>query len=243
MAGVARWTSADPKGIADGFNIFAYAKANPIAFTDPSGTSGDPPPKGSRTRIVYNYGDAAKYRINGVYPDASASLGSNVAQSHVVGIDIWKWLTGGVYNRNASATGKFTYQGQSFNLGQEYIILNPPLLERMIGKHMAPVVASLKSGNIDNVDGLLASIKGAYKAAHAEYDAHIKANPGAMSIALHSLCSVCSEFLIGSSTQPVSVFSRTSFVSASCAMLQNLLLPAVCACGTAEHRAQSQCVR
>jgi len=32
MAGIARWTSADLEGVADGLNIFAYAKANPIAY-------------------------------------------------------------------------------------------------------------------------------------------------------------------------------------------------------------------
>ncbi|CAG1020276.1 hypothetical protein MTYM_00166, partial [Methylococcales bacterium] len=32
-----RWTRADPQGMADGTNVFAYARNNPIGFTDPSG--------------------------------------------------------------------------------------------------------------------------------------------------------------------------------------------------------------
>jgi RHS repeat-associated protein len=176
MAGVARWTSADLKGIADSFNIFAYARANPIAFTDSSGTSRDELRKGAQTRIVYNYGDSSDYYVNGVRGDVEASLGKNVSQSHVMSVDIWKWLTGGAYDRRASATGKLTYQGQYFELGREQVILNPTLLEEMIGEHMKPVVASLKSGNIDNVDELLTNIKSAYKAAHAKYDAFIQAN-------------------------------------------------------------------
>jgi len=33
-----RWTSADPAGLADGLNLFQYARANPCVLTDPSGT-------------------------------------------------------------------------------------------------------------------------------------------------------------------------------------------------------------
>ena len=34
-----RWTAADPIGIADGLNIYAYARCNPVIFNDPSGNS------------------------------------------------------------------------------------------------------------------------------------------------------------------------------------------------------------
>jgi RHS repeat-associated protein len=32
-----RWTSADPAGMVDGVNLFAYCRANPISFFDPNG--------------------------------------------------------------------------------------------------------------------------------------------------------------------------------------------------------------
>jgi RHS repeat-associated protein len=39
---LARWTSADPLGMVDGTNLFAYARNKPITLTDPNGTdSGD----------------------------------------------------------------------------------------------------------------------------------------------------------------------------------------------------------
>ncbi|PNP61027.1 hypothetical protein FNYG_14241 [Fusarium nygamai] len=175
MAAVARWTSADPKGIADGFNIFAYAKANPIAFTDSSGTSGSIGDKGRK----FQYGESRLYvnRLGSTSPPKQ-SLGEDVHQSHVMPISIWKWLTGGAYDRSVSAGEKLTYQGREIgDLGREWIILNPKLLEDKISKHMVPVVESLESGNIDNVDELLVSIKGAFKAAHAEYNAIVQANP------------------------------------------------------------------
>ena len=39
---LARWTSADPKGMLDGTNIFAYARGNPVRYADPTGTQCDP---------------------------------------------------------------------------------------------------------------------------------------------------------------------------------------------------------
>ncbi|WP_204043226.1 SpvB/TcaC N-terminal domain-containing protein [Acrocarpospora phusangensis] len=36
-----RWISADPSGLVDGVNVYAYANGNPIRFNDPSGNAGD----------------------------------------------------------------------------------------------------------------------------------------------------------------------------------------------------------
>jgi RHS repeat-associated protein len=37
-----RWTSADPEGMVDGVNLFAYCRNNPLTFNDPTGTQCDP---------------------------------------------------------------------------------------------------------------------------------------------------------------------------------------------------------
>jgi len=53
-----RWASADPLGIVDGPNLYAYARGNPVRFSDPRGTdcnehdsstcpTGSPPPRSS----------------------------------------------------------------------------------------------------------------------------------------------------------------------------------------------------
>ena len=38
---LARWTAPDPKGLADGTNLFAYCGDNPIGLRDPNGTDGE----------------------------------------------------------------------------------------------------------------------------------------------------------------------------------------------------------
>lgn len=40
VACLGRWSSADPSGLADGPNLYRYAKANPLIVFDPSGTQG-----------------------------------------------------------------------------------------------------------------------------------------------------------------------------------------------------------
>jgi RHS repeat-associated protein len=37
-----RWTSCDPAGLADGSNLYAYARGNPVMLVDPAGTNGVP---------------------------------------------------------------------------------------------------------------------------------------------------------------------------------------------------------
>jgi RHS repeat-associated protein len=43
-----RWISPDPAGLIDGFNLFEYARGNPLRFSDPSGTQSKPRPDDPR---------------------------------------------------------------------------------------------------------------------------------------------------------------------------------------------------
>lgn len=47
-AWLGRWTSADPIGLGDGVNRYAYVSNRPTALTDSGGTKADPPPKESQ---------------------------------------------------------------------------------------------------------------------------------------------------------------------------------------------------
>jgi RHS repeat-associated protein len=41
-AWIGRWISCDPKGTVDGFNLYAYARNNPVRYSDPTGTQSKP---------------------------------------------------------------------------------------------------------------------------------------------------------------------------------------------------------
>ncbi|SFB62439.1 RHS repeat-associated core domain-containing protein [Cohnella sp. OV330] len=78
-----RWTAADPIGIGDGPNVYAYAGCNPVAMSDPSGMAGetedDPPVKaydipevsGTDTSMYAEQGS-----ISAAYDQAAASAGN-----------------------------------------------------------------------------------------------------------------------------------------------------------------------
>jgi len=40
---VGRWTAADPAGMVDGLNLYAFVRANPVRLLDPTGQQGGPP--------------------------------------------------------------------------------------------------------------------------------------------------------------------------------------------------------
>jgi RHS repeat-associated protein len=42
-AAIGTWLSCDPKGIAEGVNLYTYVHGNPMKFSDPSGLEGKPP--------------------------------------------------------------------------------------------------------------------------------------------------------------------------------------------------------
>ena len=57
---IGRWTSGDPAGLDDGPNLYAYARANPVGHTDPTGTTSVPKPEAgllesTGSRLIGNY--------------------------------------------------------------------------------------------------------------------------------------------------------------------------------------------
>jgi RHS repeat-associated protein len=74
-----RWTACDPAGLADGPNVYAYARNNPLTFSDPSGTQGEnetintpPPPDPPRPSVEDALKDAKpKSHWGGALQDAA----------------------------------------------------------------------------------------------------------------------------------------------------------------------------
>ena len=78
-SGLARWVSADPAGIKDGLNGYAYVRNNPLKFIDPNGAQSDNPKKaasGSVTRPKSKFIDRlARGRVGQWIRAAAVNIG------------------------------------------------------------------------------------------------------------------------------------------------------------------------
>ena len=89
---LARWTAADPIGIKDGLNIYAYTGNNPVKLKDPTGNYGE----GGHFYTVYFLSLAAGFDEktafkNAVYaqmPDELISLDATEQEIATIGIDL-----------------------------------------------------------------------------------------------------------------------------------------------------------
>jgi RHS repeat-associated protein len=79
-----RWASCDPAGLADGLNLYAYVRGNPVRLVDRTGLAGDEPPAAGG-----GAGSPPTAKVNGVHqygepiPDRE-SLGHNVQADHPI---------------------------------------------------------------------------------------------------------------------------------------------------------------
>ncbi|TXH36059.1 MAG: toxin [Burkholderiaceae bacterium] len=90
---LARWTAADPAGLADGMNAYAYTRNNALKLVDPSGTNGEKP------------------KLMGESPygadiPGKAALGKNIQGDHPIQVALRKLETLGEYNRAVSKAEK-----------------------------------------------------------------------------------------------------------------------------------------
>jgi len=66
-----RWTAADPIGLGDGVNRFAYVSNDPVQLVDPSGTKGAPPEDDSQAAAAQAQADRAYGGLDPYSPDAA----------------------------------------------------------------------------------------------------------------------------------------------------------------------------
>lgn len=76
-----RWTKCDPQGMVDGPNLYAYARGNPLAYSDPTGTECDPSSQCcvDQTASVSN----GKQSSDGTLESRSAEMASGAASSTI----------------------------------------------------------------------------------------------------------------------------------------------------------------
>ena len=95
---LARWTHADPMGLVDGVNVFAYARNRPMVLTDPTGTHSrdeELPSQAldllSRVGIPTGGGDAEGGSVLDDIGDFFSSLWNGI--KNVAGA-VWEWTKG-----------------------------------------------------------------------------------------------------------------------------------------------------
>ncbi|WP_437710025.1 SpvB/TcaC N-terminal domain-containing protein [Sorangium sp. So ce448] len=64
-----RWTSADPAGMVDGPNLYAYVRGNPVILHDPEGKEGLPKPGTVDYEVMTRKDAALKTHLNGMLPE------------------------------------------------------------------------------------------------------------------------------------------------------------------------------
>ena len=69
-----RWTACDPAGLADGANVYIYARNNPMWLVDPTGLAGETPNQ-------VNLNDTIEYSQK---VENRGALGHNVQKDHVI---------------------------------------------------------------------------------------------------------------------------------------------------------------
>ncbi|MEZ4429004.1 MAG: RHS repeat-associated core domain-containing protein, partial [Nannocystaceae bacterium] len=72
-----RWTAADPVGLGDGVNRFAYVRGNPIKLHDPAGTSGDDPTRAEVQARATAEAEARNYDLE----QARRHIGTELAKA------------------------------------------------------------------------------------------------------------------------------------------------------------------
>lgn len=158
MADIGRWTSADPKGLMDGLNLYAYARANPVTFTDPTGTNSDPPkggPKEGLYWVIPQLGQLRDYKKKGgkLKQDvAMEQVTGKLVLGHLMGVEeqdiIYQRMGGGPIDREISA-GTKTYvdlSGNSYPLRNDPALNVPESVEKRVTALKTGIISNLKSG-------------------------------------------------------------------------------------------------
>jgi RHS repeat-associated protein len=113
-----RWTSADPTGLGDGVNRYAYAQGNPISMRDPDGTSTEDParPYEGPTSVPY------RYDVIGALSGLSSTLRAEASSG--AGSSMWSRGTAAIPDpdRLKAAEAKATQRG-----GREANVINAAL--------------------------------------------------------------------------------------------------------------------
>ena len=186
MPGIGRWTSADPQGLVDGPNLYEYAKANPIAFTDPTGAAGKKvggPPGGERNPLPPpEVGMMTPYNIGGATGKLKGALGDDIKLCHALGCQQFSIII----NNNTDTTDMTSKLARTITSGNKDFgvggatpskikypsVVYPGGMEKLYTDHFEGAnTAALEAGEFDDIHQLLKANKSGMKAAAEMYNA------------------------------------------------------------------------
>ena len=147
-AWVGRWTSADPRSLVDGVNVYAYTRGNPAKYIDPAGTQCDPT-VATCPELMGNWSYGTPV------PDR-ASVGHNVQRDHPIQVNLRSEQRGGRYTRSVSASR--SEQTVLAETGRGYF-------HTEVGRLQAEINARVRAGVITTESELIEATREAYRLA------------------------------------------------------------------------------
>jgi RHS repeat-associated protein len=102
-----RWISCDPAGLADGVNLFAYARHNPVRVADPTGRQGEPRQTHTFAPIVIRGEPHAKEGRKGKAQEKNINLAGALSDAPAAGGRAGQQAASKIYK--ASQAGKPDY--------------------------------------------------------------------------------------------------------------------------------------
>ena len=135
---LARWASCDPVGLADGLNLYAYVRANPIQLTDPTGCAGKAP-EPHQMHFIERPG----YAIDATATATTPGFGPEHYEH--VGKAVRDWGAPGTYDLGHPQDQPFATQkpGQTVKVRLEASGVN-----RRAGARSRPAIAAAKKAGI-----------------------------------------------------------------------------------------------
>ena len=145
---LARWSSYDPAGLADGTNPYAYVRGNPIRLADPTGREGKTP----TLMGAWRYGVAVVGR---------ALLGRNVQVDHPIQVDAR------IAQRTAPTGEQFYSRAVSKAAHEEGVLVETGkgLFHTELGKLQRIITQRIKTGQLASESEIVEETQKAYQAA------------------------------------------------------------------------------
>ncbi|MBP8276482.1 MAG: hypothetical protein KAX55_06310 [Propionivibrio sp.] len=173
---IGRWTSCDPLGIADGVNVFAYVRNNPVKYADPTGKQCDP-------TIATCPELMGNWSYSEPVPNRS-SVGHNVQRDHPIQVSLRAEQRGRTSREQRAVSSRRAEMTVLVETGTGYF-------HTEVGRLQAEINERVRAGLIRSESELIEATREAYRL--AAQATKVKVNAQALDRAIVSNLAVLSE--------------------------------------------------